>query len=605
MGVVARIAYDNLVRASGSVLTASASDPSFPVSRLLDQLRSDVWRSPIGWTVKAGVNDAVCFAEGGVLRVGFVSAGEYATGAEYAAAIATAMDAAGYPGNVYASCKAWYRADKGVTVDADGVVTAWADQSGNGYNLTPGASVAPVFRSNQINGRPSILLDSEQVGVPNFSGGTLAQLFDASGDGCVIMVVRTPAAQSATERFLFGSSAANQNALSYTASADTLKSATYDGAAKSVTKSVTWDAWTIVCFQRSSDATAYAGVNDLDTAALASVALGGALTPSGTSRFFVTAADVPLGEVAEIIIYNAAAFSSTNRQSVVAYLEAKYGLSTDTTAPTWTNTYSGSYASSKPTLARATGAATVALLWSTGSHKEASVAVDAGFSDAADDTGATSYTADEVAYQSRHWLKLDAGEAKAAQHGIALEHNAGTGGTFTLQGHTADLWDDPDVDEAMAGDADIRIKYLTASTSKRWWRLVIDDVQNEDGFCELGVWSVGPIVQTAKQYSRTYSKRAVHYSAIVPGEQGAHYQQERQQGRAWDLSWRSVIESDKEILEAVELACPLGHCFFFSFDAVADSTKTAYVSLVSPVDTSPSGEGLLWNVSFQISEALG
>jgi len=72
------------------------------------------------------------------------------------------------------------------------------------------------------------------------------------------------------------------------------------------------------------------------------------------------------------------------------------------------NTYTCTYnaATHKFTIARATGAATVSLLWSTGANAFKSAGKDLGFSVAADDTGATSYIADFVAYQSRKYLDL-------------------------------------------------------------------------------------------------------------------------------------------------------------------------------------------------------
>lgn len=52
----------------------------------------------------------------------------------------------------------WLRADLGITI-ATGV-SAWADQSGNGRNLTQGTGVKqPVVTSAAINGQPSITFD--------------------------------------------------------------------------------------------------------------------------------------------------------------------------------------------------------------------------------------------------------------------------------------------------------------------------------------------------------------------------------------------------------------------------------------------------------------
>lgn len=55
--------------------------------------------------------------------------------------------------------KAWYKADAGVTLNGS-TVSAWADQSGNGYNLSQAtAANQPTFVSNSQNGLPAIQFD--------------------------------------------------------------------------------------------------------------------------------------------------------------------------------------------------------------------------------------------------------------------------------------------------------------------------------------------------------------------------------------------------------------------------------------------------------------
>ena len=56
--------------------------------------------------------------------------------------------------------RAWYDANEGVTVSAGNVV-AWADQSGNGYDLTPpGGLDEPTLHAGIINGLPGVLFDT-------------------------------------------------------------------------------------------------------------------------------------------------------------------------------------------------------------------------------------------------------------------------------------------------------------------------------------------------------------------------------------------------------------------------------------------------------------
>ena len=88
-----RLCVTNRVQAPATVLTASSAATGSPASRLKDQLRSKSWRSAIGWTIVAGVNDKIDFNRGGV-KVATIAAGTYATGALLCTAIVAALEAA-------------------------------------------------------------------------------------------------------------------------------------------------------------------------------------------------------------------------------------------------------------------------------------------------------------------------------------------------------------------------------------------------------------------------------------------------------------------------------------------------------------------------------
>lgn len=79
----------------------------------------------------------------------------------------------------------WFRADKGVTANAAGQVSNWADQGPHGWDVQPIAStggmgptsVWPVFHTNVINGLPGLLFTADGGGF----GSTLLQHVYDSG----------------------------------------------------------------------------------------------------------------------------------------------------------------------------------------------------------------------------------------------------------------------------------------------------------------------------------------------------------------------------------------------------------------------------------------
>lgn len=93
LAVAPRLFYLNLFQASTTVLVPSSEQASLPRANLLDQLRSRVWRTKVGWVIVAGVNDRIDFNRGGV-KSATIAAGYYATSAALCAAIVAALEAA-------------------------------------------------------------------------------------------------------------------------------------------------------------------------------------------------------------------------------------------------------------------------------------------------------------------------------------------------------------------------------------------------------------------------------------------------------------------------------------------------------------------------------
>ncbi len=90
-----RIIYQSFTGLSGSILSASSVDPSFPVKKLRDAAPSATWRSKLGWNVSLSFNDRLDFTEGSAgAAVAQLTVGNYATGDLFAAEIQTAINAA-------------------------------------------------------------------------------------------------------------------------------------------------------------------------------------------------------------------------------------------------------------------------------------------------------------------------------------------------------------------------------------------------------------------------------------------------------------------------------------------------------------------------------
>jgi hypothetical protein len=243
------------------------------------------------------------------------------------------------------------------------------------------------------------------------------------------------------------------------------------------------------------------------------------------------------------------------------------------------------------------------LLWSSGANTGTACHKELGFA-VADTTSATSQVGANAVYQSRHWLKADLVTAANVQVGIVVNHNAGTAGTFTLQGNATDAWTSPTVNQALSGDAAIRIAFISTQTL-RYWRLVIDDCGNALGYSEVGVWHVGPYTQPSVSFAVGFTKRWEELSTVNIAPSGAHWQDERPRRPVWTIQWSEIPEADRSALAAAFALVPKGKCFFFSFDAVATPSNTEYGWLADGVAETLTS-GLYFDVPMSIfAGALG
>lgn len=237
-------------------------------------------------------------------------------------------------------------------------------------------------------------------------------------------------------------------------------------------------------------------------------------------------------------------------------------------------TVSYSTTTKKFTIARS---GTLQLRWQSGSNADRSIGEDIGFDVSANDTGSSSYVADDESYRSREWVKVDLGSALAVKVGAAVDHNAGAAGAVTLQGNASDSWSSPTVDEALGGDDDLRAEYIAQQTL-RYWRLVLNGVSVDVGYTELGVWFLGsytePTVCDAIGRTRHYEQ----LSTLQMSPSGSHFRDERAQRAVWSMSWSELEDADRIAIHDALFAVPRGKCFFFGWDDT-DATDMFYVFL--------------------------
>lgn len=271
-----------------------------------------------------------------------------------------------------------------------------------------------------------------------------------------------------------------------------------------------------------------------------------------------------------------------------------------------TDTYVVTYDSgtNKFTVARDTGSSSLSLLHDSGSNAATSCSLDLGFDIASDDTGFTTYEADNVAYQSRQYIWFDLGAAFGVRAGIIFDSNLESAtDTVTMQADTSVDPVAPTFSQVLSSGNDLFAAQFTEQ-SFQFWGFLIDSVQNSAGFVQIGVPFIGSYSQPSIGYGNRYVEGRQELSNVQTGDQGAHFQNLRPTRGRWNIQWNGMTDADKNSLESIIDFVKVGRSFFFGLDVRNDQTNIVYATFLTaiPLRSVPVEQ---WAVQLQLNEALG
>lgn len=269
------------------------------------------------------------------------------------------------------------------------------------------------------------------------------------------------------------------------------------------------------------------------------------------------------------------------------------------------NTYTVTYSSTtfKFTIARATGSATIGLEWNTGASTATTVGLDIGFDTSADDTGSTTYTSDTVSYCSTEYIQFNFNTALDSKLGILFDNNFFSP-TLSLHGNATDVWSSPSTTQTLTGDSSIYIKYFASTETFQYWRFVINDVTNPDGFTEVGIPYIGDYSEPGSGFSTPFTEQFMELSHVGIADHGAGFQFEKPSAKHLRLRWPGLNDNEKAKIVAAADFLKVGRPFFFSIDPQNDPTDTLYVRMTGGIQIThqpPSN----WQISMEFEEALG
>lgn len=264
------------------------------------------------------------------------------------------------------------------------------------------------------------------------------------------------------------------------------------------------------------------------------------------------------------------------------------------------------------------------LLMQTGSNRHRTCFPDMGWDlDFADQTGTFTYTAIRKSYQSRKYLVVSAadGSALSASAAIIADHNMTLTGSSSvrsrvrIQGNTTDTWPvdgSLPMDEEFSDLADVngledenvpcRLYFADGVQPFEFWRLVIDDVQNPDGYNRLGRFALTLYNDLTICIADSLASHPQDFSTGQEGPDGTRFANLRRRREVFEIGWNQADTTDHGYLMLFFRRIPAGRMWFFDFDTT--SFSETYYGYFNEPPTRGFVPANYWDWQFTFFEAL-
>ena len=156
-----------------------------------------------------------------------------------------------------------------------------------------------------------------------------------------------------------------------------------------------------------------------------------------------------------------------------------------------------------------------------------------------------------AALGSPNTIIVDLGSAQEVKALVLYDHNFTSNVTLTLEGHTADAWGAPDFQESVTYNASKVVHYLSAATTKRYWRLSVTDAGNSDSYIEIGEMILADYLEMSQMYTWGPGR---NYNAISRVNQGSYRVKSKRffnLQNALNYHWNKLNDTDITNLETM------------------------------------------------------
>lgn len=277
-------------------------------------------------------------------------------------------------------------------------------------------------------------------------------------------------------------------------------------------------------------------------------------------------------------------------------------------------TYTVTFSTSTGKWTLASDQATFNLLWNTGTDTANTIGDTIGFDTSADDTGAVTYTGDNIALHTEEFLVVDLGSALAVDS-VALMFNPIDGittsstATIKIQANASNSWGSPSVDVTLTPDTQDKVAthFFSSDQSYRYWRLSIVDPDNANAYLEIPKLILANATVLTQNPDKTFGYTLSDQSEIRRTDYGHQYSDQRPNLRSMDFSFKYIDYTDSETLmdiyNTVQSVIPIA----ISLDSTEVLFDKDRFFIYGTLDKSMSFKGVVRNIfdsALKINEVI-
>ena len=191
---------------------------------------------------------------------------------------------------------------------------------------------------------------------------------------------------------------------------------------------------------------------------------------------------------------------------------------------------------------------------------------------------------------SAQTIVVNLGSAQAVDTVAILGHNLSGSAAVTIEAHTSDSWGTPALSAiTLVYNAGAILKYLAAAQTFQYWRFILDDPNNTDGYVEVGRPWLGTYLAIDPSSLDAFTVTKKRSDTVTYGRDRQKYATEGVGWRNFNLSFPRTSGSALTAIQTMyDTVGNHGSVIFSNFDELRtwELVEPLYCSIVGEIDFS-------------------